>query len=578
MQIYRGTGSSGGVAIGKAMVIYSSFSQFTRISLTSDEEVEQEVKRVEAARELAREQIDESEKQAGSLLTNEVREILSSHRLFLEDKQLIPATLEKIKEQKINAEWALFDVIETIKDQFSKIQDPYLRSRFDDVRQTGERVMNNLQNKPRLDISKLRDPVIIFCHDISPADAYNLTEGKIMGIVSELGGQISHSSIIARALGIPAVVGVEGITSKIYDNSSVIVDGGTGEIIHNPDAMMRQEKEEKKKRLQFFQSKLKNLVSKECELADGRKYELAANLDLLGELEQIKSLNLPSIGLIRTEFLFLDNSRPPNEDEQYRTFKKIADELATKPITIRTWDLGADKVARFFPAYPNESNPALGLRAIRMCLKQPDFFREQIRAIIRVAQDSPVRLMIPMITNVDEIVKVRRMVSREQKKMNLRPPNLKIGCMIETPAAVMIIDEILDVADFISIGTNDLVQYALAIDRMNEHVAHMYSPFHPAVLRMLEKVISRANEMNIPVAVCGEMAADPFFQMFLLGVGKVTFSMTPNRILMTKEFLRKIDEVTCKKVAFRFLSKRTVQESNLFLKELHNKYYQNIMI
>ncbi|MGK0289031.1 MAG: phosphotransferase system enzyme I (PtsI) [bacterium] len=576
MEIFRGVASSEGIAIGRAFTIDSSFSQFSRIELDSHQDIDKEIARIHSAHEEALQQFEEIEKRSENLLEGDLASLLTTHRLFLQDKRLLPAVEEKILDWKINAEWALSLVMSEIRTEFDQIEDSYLRSRFDDIRQISERLMSNLRQRKLFDFSQIHEPIILLCPDISPADAVHLAQGKVMGIVTEIGGMISHTSIIARAMGIPAVVGVEGITDKIASNVKLIIDGSSGEIIKEPDEVTLRKKVDKKGRIQFFQNKLEDLKTEECQLEDGRKVDIAANLDFMGELELIKQNNIRSVGLIRTEFLFINNSTIPTEDKQFQEFEKIFKELKNIPLTIRTWDLSPDKAPKFFPIRAEEANPALGSRAVRLCLRHEDIFRSQIRAILRMSAITPVRLLLPMITNLDEVLKSIKLIEEEKDRLGFSHYNIAVGCMIETPAAAMIIDEILDVSDFVSIGSNDLVQYTLAVDRINEHVAHLYTPFHPAILRLLEQVVKRSNVMNVPVSICGEMAADPFMQMFLLGIGEITFSMCPNRVLFSREILRKVSSANCKKVAFRFLSKRTLLETTMYLKELRELYLQGV--
>ncbi|MBU3914856.1 phosphoenolpyruvate--protein phosphotransferase [bacterium] len=576
MNIYQGIGVSDGVAIGKVLKINSAYVNYPRIQLKSADEVPIEIKRIKQAQKLVEEQLESIIDQSLDVLPEEISSVFLSYKMFIRDKKFVPAIEKKIEEVQINAEWALIHVIADLERQFAKLADPYIRARFDDVRQLGERLMNQLLEKPHLDLSQLKDPVVIVCHDISPADSFHLTKAKILGIVTELGGTTSHSSILARAMNIPAVVGVQDITIRLLDDEQIILDGNLGEVICDPSEEIIKAKLNKKERFKFFQYELEKLTDFECVLSDGKKVDLAANLDFMSELSLIKSLNISSIGLIRTEFLFLIEDSFPDEEQQFALYEQIILENQKKPITIRTWDVGGDKPTKMFPELAEEANPALGLRAIRIFLKYQDIFRTQLRAIIRASQLGEIKVMIPMVTRIDEVLKTKRIIAEEQKNLGISSENLQIGVMIETPASAFIIDDFLDLIDFISIGSNDLIQYALAVDRMNEHVADLFAPFHPAILKMLEKIVNSANRMDKPVSICGELAADPIFQMFLLGVGKVTFSMSPNHILHTKSVLRKVDTATCKKIAFQFMNKHSFEENNQYVETLRNLYMDRI--
>ncbi len=567
---------SDGVAIGKVLKINSAYINYPRIQLNEAEEIPVEIERIKRAQKLVEDQLELIMDKSADVLPEEISSVFLSYKMFIRDKKFVPAIEKKIDELQINAEWALIHVIADLEKQFAKLEDPYIRARFDDVRQLGERLMNQLQEKPHLDLSQLKDPVVIVCHDISPADSFHLTEAKILGIVTEMGGTTSHSSILARAMNIPAVVGVQDITIRLVDNEQVILDGNLGEVIFDPSEEVIKKKLNKKERFSFLQNELEKLTDFECTLSDGEKVDLAANLDFISEMSLIKALNISSIGLIRTEFLFLLEDSFPDEEQQFALYKQIVQENQNKPITIRTWDVGGDKPTNIFPEQLVEANPALGLRAIRVFLKYTDIFRAQIRAIIRASQLGEIKVMIPMVTRIDEVIKTKRIIAEEQQNLGIFSENMQIGIMIETPASAFIIDDFLDLIDFISIGSNDLIQYALAVDRMNENVANLFAPFHPAILKMLEKIINSANRMGKPVSICGELAADPIFQMFLLGIGKVTFSMSPNHILHTKSILRKVDTATCKKIAFQFMNKHSYEENNQYVEKLRNQYMDRI--
>ena len=577
MNVYKGIGVSEGISIGKILKINSAFMSYPRIQLEGkDRQIPLEIDKIRLAQKAVEEQFDQIMNSSEDFFPKEMEPLLSGYKMFIRDKRFIPAIEKTITESKINAEWALIRVIADLDKQFKKIPDPYIRARFDDIRQLGERLMSHLQKKPHLDLSQLQQPVIIVCHDISPADSFQIVKADILGIITEMGGAASHSAILARAMNIPAVLGVHNIMMRLLDDDLTIVDGNTGEVIVNPDNETIDEKLEKIERISFYQNQLQKLAETDCVLSDGKKVDIAANLDFLTELQIIKSLNIPSIGLIRTEFLFLIEDALPDEDQQFKLYEKIVKEIDYRPITIRTWDIGGDKPTGIFPELRDETNPALGLRAIRVCLKYEEVFRTQIRAIIRASEICQINLLLPMVTRLDEVVKSISLVREEQENLGIFSTDLQIGCMIETPASVFIIDEMLDLIDFVSIGSNDLIQYALAVDRMNDQVAEMFTPFHPAILKMHEKIVLSANRMNKSVSICGELAADPIFQMFLLGVGQVTFSMNPSHVLKTKSILRKVDTATCKKIAFRFMNKHSYTESHQYDQELREQFLDDL--
>ena len=576
MNIHRGIGVSDGIVFGKALTIYSAFLNYPRIQFQDEKKIAVEIERIQKSKAITEDQLTKIIKNTNDLIPEEIHSVFSGYKLFINDKRFIPVIEATITESNINAEWALIRVLADLEIQFSKIPDPYIRSRFDDIRQLGEHLMKNLLLKPSLSLSNLEEPVILISHDISPADTFNLNKENILGIVTEMGGDTSHVAILARAMNIPAVLGVPNITHQIIDDESLILDGSSGEVITQPDQEIIDLKLSKQERFRFYLSELEKLKSVKCQLKDGVDVNLAANLDFLEELNQIREWNIDSIGLIRTEFLFSYDDGFPTEDEQLKMYHHISETISYKPITIRTWDIGGDKTSSFFPELAHEANPALGLRAIRICLKHKDFYRTQIRAILRASEKSKIRIMIPMVTRLDEVITSKKMLDEEREKLNIKTDNVKLGCMVETPASVFIIDELLDLVDFISIGSNDLIQYALAVDRMNENVAGFYTPFHPSILKMLEKIIASANRVNKDVSICGEIAADPIMQMFLIGTGKITFSMSPNHVLRTKRILSKVDSTTCKKIAFQFVSKHSLEESNIFVQRLREQYMDEI--
>ncbi|OGH04423.1 MAG: phosphoenolpyruvate--protein phosphotransferase [Candidatus Lambdaproteobacteria bacterium RIFOXYD1_FULL_56_27] len=574
MQIYKGLGVSEGVAVGKVLKIHSAFMNYPRIEIEDESALPLEVERLKKAQLQTQAQLEAISADSGSVINDELRQVLTSFQLLLADKKFVPAMIDKVLTAKINAEWALIRTIAKLEERFKKIEDPYIKARVDDIRQLGGKLMNNLLEKPTLDISGLKEPVIIVCHDISPADAFHLNKDNILGIVTEMGGMTSHSSILARAMNIPAVVGVPDATNRVLDDHFCILDGSTGEVIDQPSPEKINEKLDKKERRNLYQLQLNKLIGHPCKLKDGLVVDLAANLDFLAELPEIKKFQIPSIGLVRTEFLFDLESEFPTEEEQFNTYTQVILESSCNPITFRTWDIGSDKTTKLLHELSEEANPALGFRGIRTCLKHPEILRPQIRALLRASLSAQIKVMIPMVTRIDEITASLAIVEEERANLGIKSSKLQLGCMLETPAAVHILDDLLDLCDFISIGTNDLVQYTLAVDRLNEHVSSLYDPFHPAILKMLEYTVQTCNRRGKPVSICGEMAANPIMQMFLLGNGEITFSMSPNQVLKTKRVLGKVDQGTLKKIAFKFINKHSSDESNRLAKELQSQYVE----
>ena len=574
MQTYRGLGVSEGVAIGRILRIHSAFVNYPRVQFDDDQQLPQEIERLKRAQTLTEIQLDEITGHSEGLLDEEMQQLFTSYQLLLRDKQFIPAMIKEIETQKVNAEWALIRIVAHLEARFSKIENPYIRARAADLRQLGEKVMNNLLETPALDLSNLKERVILCCHDISPTDAFHLSKDKILGIITELGGMTSHSSILARAMNIPAVVGVLDIMLRLADDQICILDGSIGEIIADPDDKIRTQKLDKQEKFRFSQDQLTLLIGQPGRLADGEVIELAANLDFMAEVSQIKQFQIPSIGLVRTEFLFRLESHFPTEEEQYLVYKQVIDETGCNPITFRTWDIGADKTTKLIKELVEEANPALGFRGIRTCLNYESILRPQFRALLRASAHCRLKVMLPMVTRIDEVTRSARILEEEAISLGMENHNLILGCMLETPAAVYILDDLLDHCEFISIGTNDLIQYSLAVDRMNENVSYLFDPFHPAILRMLEHSVLVANRRGKPISICGELAADPIMQMYLIGIGDITFSMSPNMVLKTKRVLSKVDRALCKKIAFKFINKHSSDESNNLAQELHHQYVE----
>ncbi|KAK3584242.1 hypothetical protein CHS0354_035323 [Potamilus streckersoni] len=503
------TGSTTGVVIGKAYNIYSSFSSIPRFHLTSSEDCEAQIARLSEAREAVLHEIRESEEHSTQFMGEELVKIFETHRLILNDRQILPKARQLIESRQINAEWALNEVIEKISSEFRKIQDNYIKSRFNDIRQVLERVMDFLQQKSAPPMFSGDEAMILIKEDFSPTEITALMNGNILGIATEYGGEKSHTAIMCQSLGIPLIVGLSGIIGKIPDFEEIILDTETCEIIRQPDTAVIQKKRARIEQLEGRRRRLKLGIDKLCILKDGTEVSLEANVDFIKEAQKVKEYNISGIGLLRSEILFMSYKKSPSEEEQYRQLRKILTAAGGKPVTVRTWDLGADKSADFFPAIHNEVNPALGLRAIRICLREPEFFKTQLRPLVRLSAEFQVKILLPMISGIHEITRSREYINEIADEMGIESARIKVGSMVETPAAAINIEEVLEYSDFISIGSNDLVQYTLGIDRANEYVSHLYTPYHPSVIKILDQVIKAANFFEREVVVCGEIPATP---------------------------------------------------------------------
>ncbi len=543
----HGLAVSAGIAIGRAHLVSHATLEVAQFVMR-ERDVPDEVLRFEKALETVRIELEAVRGEASSSgALAELASFVDIHVMILSDPLLAEVPKLAIRERRCNAEWALVQQMEELVGHFDTIDDAYLRERRHDIVQVVERVLKVLTGQPRK-ISrrgksgeKDEGELIIVAHDLSPADTIQFKNLKIGGFVTDLGGATSHTAIVARSLAIPAVVGLHHARALVRDNDLLIIDGRRGVLIVGPDARVLEEYRLRKTELELERSKLKRLKSAKSEMLDGEEVALLANIELPQDVVQVKQVDAAGIGLFRTEFLFMNRDDLPSEDEQYEAYRAVAKAMGHRPVTIRTLDIGADKQARALrdTGERQEPNPALGLRAIRYCLADPLLFLRQLRAILRASQHGRMHILIPMLAHVFEIDQTLSMI--ELAKMQLRNERIKfdenvaVGGMIEIPAAALMLGPFLKRLSFLSIGTNDLIQYTLAIDRTDEAVSHLYDPLHPAVLRLIAQTIQAGARAEIPVAVCGEMAGDPSLTHLLLGMGLRQFSMHPAQILEVKQ-------------------------------------------
>jgi phosphotransferase system enzyme I (PtsI) len=543
MLALHGTGVSSGIAIGKAHVLQRDLPEIPHYAIARAQ-IDSEIARFTRAVETARAELNAVRERIPANAPREAASFLDTHLLILDDTMISKAPAEAIRKSRRNAEWALEVERDKLVERFERMEDAYLREKKTDVQHVVERVLRTLM-LPQDDVhERVAAGDIVVADDLTPADTVLLKHQRIHAFVTTLGGPISHTAILARSLGIPAIVSVHNATRYIRENETLIVDGKRGTLIVNPDAATLADYRRIKTYIAEKKRELARLRTRPSVTRDKHRVHLMANIELLGDVNLALKAGAQGIGLYRTEFLFMNREQPPAEDEQFRAYAKIVTLMKGKPVTIRTLDLGADKQVgtRRIESTQVAVNPALGLRAVRLCLHDPSIFRPQLRAILRASAFGNVRMMIPMLSSQDELFRVLQMIDETKHELKQRRERfnarISIGGMIEVPAAAVSADMFASHLDFFSIGTNDLIQYTLAIDRVDDAVNYLYDPLHPSVLRLIRLTLQAAKKARIPVAMCGEMAGDTRYTRLLLGMGLAEFSMHPAMLLDVKRIVR----------------------------------------
>ena len=542
-KIFRGTPVSTGVCQGKIIVLGRSHAAVPKREL-KEAELPEEIHRLERALIQTRQQILEVQRKVSAGMGAEEGGIFDAHLLVLEDRTLLDEVIRNIQEKKANAEYAFHVVAEKYASTLAAIEDDYLRERATDMRDVTARILDNLMGRQQeVNLKSLKEPCIIISYDLSPSVTAQLDRKIVLGFATDIGGKTSHTAIMARSLRIPAVVGLKSASSELQTGQYALLDGFNGVIIINPTEGTLFEYGRIIRKQVSLDEKLRDTYDKPAMTLDGTRVVLSANVEQAADTEQVRANGAEGVGLFRTEFLFINREVLPTEEEQYQAYRQVAAALKPQPVVIRTLDLGGDKFLSNLQL-PQEMNPFLGWRAIRFCLQEKPIFRAQLRAILRASAEGNVKMMYPMISGLEELCQANELV--EECKAELRAEKqafdekLEIGAMIEIPSAVVIADALARRLKFFSLGTNDLIQYTLAVDRMNEKVSHLYEPTHPAIVRLIKSTVEAAHRNKIWAGVCGEMAGDPVLTPLLLGLGVDELSAAPSLVPAVKFLIRRL--------------------------------------
>jgi phosphotransferase system enzyme I (PtsI) len=577
--LMRGIGVSSGIVIGKANLIDRAGVETAKYYHLDSAGADAEVDRFKSALKESRNQLGRIKKKLSK--EGKVKEhvrIIDAHLMILKDKMLIDDTIKMIKEKRVNAEWALKSVLKGIIDSFDRMDDEYLKERSADIEHIVNSVLVNLTGRKHPVISEIVEPSIVVAHDFSPTDTAQMDKGKVLAFLTDIGGRTSHTSIIARSLEIPAVVGLEDVTRKVEMGDTLIVDGMTGAVIINPSNSVVNVYKKRKLRYESYGKALYHYKNLPSETTDGHRVRLMGNMELTEEISSLVDHGAEGIGLYRSEFLYLNRNDFPTEEEHMAAYKQVARRMAPNPVFVRTLDLGGDKLHPIMEL-TEEVNPALGLRAIRLCLKRTDIFKTQLRGLLRASTSGKLKILFPMISGIEELRRakvvfeeVKEELKSEKKAFN---PDIEVGIMIEVPSAALIADLLAKEVDFFSIGTNDLLQYSLAIDRVNEHVAYLYEPFHPAILRIIKDVVDSAHGHGISVGVCGEMAGEPEHALIFLGMGLDQLSMNSFSLLRVKKLVRSVSFEEAREISEKVLSFSTAREVENFVGSRLSRFYKD---
>lgn len=577
--VLKGISGSPGICIGKAYLVDKEGVDVVAKYHLDENAIKNDVNRFKTAVQKAKKELNRIIKETPDEFKPHAH-IIETHIALLNDKMLYGRTIDIIEKEGVNAEWALKKVVSNVKPMFESMSNTYLKERSEDITHVSDRIMKHLMGAERESISDINKKVILVAVDLSPAETSQINLERIKGFITDRGGTASHTSIIARTLNLPAVLGLERATKIIRNDDIIIVNGTTGRVIINPSEKTLFEAEERKTRYEAYRADIASKSNLPADTIDHFHIKIMGNIELPEEVISVLNYGGDGIGLYRTEFQYMRRLSFPTEDQLYQKYKDVIDVMPEKPLTIRTLDINGDK-ALSYTSDEEEANPALGLRAIRYCLKKTDVFKTQLRAILRSAQHGDVRVLFPMITNLEEVIDAKRLLNEAAESLYKEgipfKNDIPVGVMIEVPSAVVTADLIAEEVDFFSIGTNDLIQYVLAVDRGNRHLAHLYHPMHPAVIRMLKHVCEVSKQAGIETYMCGEMAGDPVCLPLLMGFGMDELSMNPQAIPVIKSIIRSLKAEDTKGFMEEVLKQRTASQIIALTDEAYGKILSNTL-
>ena len=564
----KGIGASPGIVLGKALVIENTELVIERKTIT---DTEAEVSKLRDAVAVSKEELTKVKEKALVELGEHEAQIFEAHLLVLEDPELVESTISKINDEKVNADFALNEIKEMFVTMFESMDNEYMRERAADIKDVTNRVLRHILGVKVIDLA---EEVVLVAHDLTPSDTATMDKKKVLGFLTDIGGRTSHTAIMSRTLEIAAVVGLNSATTEIKDGDFIAFNGNTGEVIINPDEETITTYRKLKADYEEYKKALELLKGQATVTLDGRHVELAGNIGTPGDVEGLIKNDAEGVGLYRTEFLYMDRSDFPSEEEQYEAYKAVLEGMNGKPIVIRTLDIGGDKKLDYLPM-DEEMNPFLGYRAIRLCLDRKEIFITQLRALYRASVHGKLRIMFPMISSLEELLQAKEVC--EEVKTQLKAEGIaysdevEVGMMIEVPSAAVISDVLAKHVDFFSIGTNDLIQYTCAVDRMNQKISYLYNQFNPAVLRLIKMVIDNAHKEGKWAGMCGESAGDQLMIPILLGFGLDEFSMSPISILPARKLINSLSYEDMKKLSEEVLALGTAKDIKAYIEKTFNK-------